>query len=204
MTFNRFAPALCAAALVVFSLPSIAQRGGPPAAAAAAAAPGAARPAAETLKNPLPADKSVEQTITVNGKTLHYTATVGTIEIKGKDDKPAGEVEYISYILDKPAGTPDRPVTFAFNGGPGASSVYLNLGAIGPKRVNFGNAGDSASDPATLVDDQGTWLDFSDLVFIDPIGTGYSRSLVDDATTKKMFYSTTPDIEYLSMVVWKW
>ena len=61
------------------------------------------------MKNPLPADKSVEQTITVGGKTLHYTATVGTIEIKDKDDKPAGEVEYISYILDKPAGAPDRP-----------------------------------------------------------------------------------------------
>ncbi len=156
------------------------------------------------MKNPLPADKSVEQTITVGGKTLHYTATVGTIEIKGKDDKPAGEVEYISYILDKPAGAPDRPVTFAFNGGPGASSVYLNMGAIGPKRVNFGNAGDSPSDPATLIDNQGTWLDFTDMVFIDPIGTGYSRSLVDDDTTRKMFYSPTPDIEYLSLVIWKW
>jgi len=156
------------------------------------------------MKNPLPADKSVAQTITVNGKTLHYTATVGTIEINGKDDKPAGEVEYIAYTLDKPAGAADRPVTFAFNGGPGASSVYLNMGAIGPKRVNFGNAGDSPSDPATLVDNQGTWLDFTDLVFVDPIGTGYSRSLVDEDTTKKLFYSPTPDIEYLSLVVWKW
>jgi len=202
MTFNRFAPVLCASALVAFSLSSFAQRGAPP--AGAAAAPGAARAATEAMKNPLPADKSVEQTITVGGKTVHYTATVGTIEIKDKDEKPAGEVEYISYVMDKAAGAPDRPVTFAFNGGPGASSVYLNLGAIGPKRVNFGNAGESASDPATLVDNQGTWLDFTDLVFIDPIGTGYSRSLVDDDTTKKMFYSTTPDIEYLSMVVWKW
>jgi len=207
MTFNRISPALCAVALVAFSLPSLAQRGergGAPTAPTAAAAPGAARPAAETMKNPLPADKSVEQTITVGGKTLHYTATVGTIEMKDKDEKPTGEVEYISYVLDKPAGTPDRPVTFAFNGGPGASSVYLNMGAIGPKRVNFGNAGDSASDPATLIDNQGTWLDFTDLVFIDPIGTGYSRSLVDDDTTRKIFYSPTPDIEYLSLVVWKW
>ena len=201
MTFNRITPALCAAVLVVFSLPLVAQRGGPP--TAEPAAPSAAKPA-EAMKNPLPADKSVEQTITVNGKTLHYTATVGTIEIKGKDEKPAGEVEYISYVLDKPAGAADRPVTFAFNGGPGASSVYLNMGAIGPKRVNFGNAGDSPSDPATLVDNQGTWLDFTDLVFIDPIGTGYSRSLVDEDTTKKLFYSPTPDIEYLSLVVWKW
>jgi carboxypeptidase C (cathepsin A) len=95
-------------------------------------------------------------------------------------------------------------VTFAVNGGPGASSVYLNLGAIGPKHVAFANAGDSASDPATLVDNPGTWLDFTDLVFIDPIGTGYSRSLVDEAETKKLFYAPTPDIEYLSLVIYKW
>jgi carboxypeptidase C (cathepsin A) len=203
MTFNRISPALCAAALVVFSLSTFAQRGERGAPPAEAAAPGAAKPA-DAMKNPLPADKSVAQTITVGGKTLHYTATVGTIETKDKNEKPTGEVEYISYVLDKPAGAPDRPVTFAFNGGPGASSVYLNMGAIGPKRVNFGNAGDSPSDTATLLDNQGTWLDFTDLVFIDPIGTGYSRSLVDDDTTKKLFYSPTPDIEYLSLVVWKW
>ncbi len=68
----------------------------------------------------------------------------------------------------------------------------------------FANAGDSASDPATLTDNPGTWLDFTDLVFIDPIGTGYSRSLVDEAETKKLFYSPTPDIEYLSLVIYKW
>ena len=98
----------------------------------------------------------------------------------------------------------DRPVTFAMNGGPGASSVYLNLGAIGPKRVAFGDEGDSPSDPATLTDNPGTWLDFTDLVFIDPIGTGYSRSLVSEAETKKLFYSTVPDIQYLSRIVYDW
>jgi carboxypeptidase C (cathepsin A) len=82
--------------------------------------------------------------------------------------------------------------------------VYLNLGAIGPKHIAFANEGDSASDPATLMDNPGTWLDFTDLVFIDPIGTGYSRSLVDEAETKKLFYSPTPDIEYLSLVIYKW
>ncbi len=66
----------------------------------------------------------------------------------------------------------DRPVTFALNGGPGAASVFLNLGAIGPKRIQFGDEGDSPSDPAKLTDNPGTWLDFTDLVFIDPIGTG--------------------------------
>src|ERR1700760_2413316 len=158
--------------------------------------------AAEPIKNPLPADKSVSQTITVNGKTIHYTATVGTIELKDKDDKTNGVVMYTAYTVD--GNSAHRPVMFALNGGPGASSVYLNLGAIGPKHIAFANEGDSPSDPATLTDNPGTWLDFTDLVFIDPIGTGFSKSLVDEAQTKKLFYSPTPDIEYLSLVIYKW
>ena len=86
----------------------------------------------------------------------------------------------------------------------GPRALYLNLGAIGPKHIQFGVEGDSASDPATLTDNPGTWLDFTDEVFIDPIGTGFSKSLVDEAETKKLFYSPTPDIEYLSLVIYKW
>ena len=164
---------------------------------------------------PLPADASTAQTITVNGKTLHYTATVGVIPVYGRTDpaKPetkTGEVVVTSYTLDgagdrsAAAGSIDRPVTFAMNGGPGASSVYLNFGAIGPKHIQFAEQGDSPSDQPKLTDNPGTWLPFSDLVFIDPIGTGFSRSLVSTAETKKLFYSTTPDIEYLSHVVYDW
>jgi carboxypeptidase C (cathepsin A) len=175
-----------------------------PSAAAADAAPKPAD-AAKTKLDPLPADKSVAQTITVDGKPLHYTATVGTITLKSAEGKPTGDVTYIAYTLDTPAGQPhDRPVTFALNGGPGASSVYLNLGAIGPKHIPFANEGDSPSDPAILKDNPGTWLDFTDLVFIDPIGTGFSRSLVDEAETKKLFYAPTPDVEYLSLVIYQW
>jgi carboxypeptidase C (cathepsin A) len=208
-------------ALVLFALPAFAQHGEPAKPSAdASATPAAAKPAepksVEPMKNPLPADKSVPQTITVNGKTLHYTATVGTITLKSKDDKPTGVVMYTAYTLDVPKrdepkgknkdsdGASHRPVTFALNGGPGASSVYLNLGAIGPKHIAFANEGDSPSDPATLTDNPGTWLDFTDMVFIDPIGTGFSRSLVDEAETKKLFYGATPDIEYLSLVIYKW
>ncbi len=157
-----------------------------------------AEPAAKPA--PLPADAHVEQTAQIDGKTLRYTVTVGTLPITNRDGKKTGEVVYTAYTV---AGK-DRPVTFAMNGGPGASSVYLNLGAIGPKRVAFGGEGDSPSDPATLTDNPGTWLDFTDLVFIDPIGTGYSRSLVSEAETKKLFYSTAPDIQYLSRIVYDW
>ena len=158
---------------------------------------------------PLPADASVSQTIAVDGKTLHYTATVGVIPVYNQTDPnkleaKSGEVVCTSYILDGVADKTDRPVTFALNGGPGAASVYLNFGAIGPKHIQFAEQGDSPSDPARLTDNPGTWLPFSDLVFIDPIGTGFSRSLVAAAETKKFFYSTTPDIEYLSRVIYDW
>ncbi len=158
---------------------------------------------------PLPPDASVEQTTTVGGKTLHYTATVGVIPVYDRTDpaKPevkTGEVVVTSYTLDGAGDKEDRPVTFAMNGGPGASSVYLNFGAIGPKHIEFAQQGDSPSDPPRLTDNPGTWLPFSDLVFIDPVGTGFSRSLVSPADTKKMFYSTTPDIEYLSRVIYDW
>ncbi len=150
-----------------------------------------------------PADATVKQVTHVAGRTLSYTATVGSLPVRDEKGKKIAEVVFTAYILDGPKN-PDRPVTFAFNGGPGAASVYLNLGAIGPKRVQFGAQGDSPSDPARLVDNPGTWLDFTDLVFIDPVGTGFSRSLVDKDETKKQFYSIKPDIEYLSRIVYDW
>ena len=152
---------------------------------------------------PFPADASVKQVTHVAGKTLSYTATVGSLPVRDEKGKKIAEVVFTAYVLDGPKD-PSRPVTFAFNGGPGAASVYLNLGAIGPKRVQFGAQGDSPSDPAVLVDNPGTWLDFTDMVFIDPVGTGFSRSLVDKDETKKRFYSIKPDIEYLSRIVYDW
>ncbi len=180
----------------------------PEAAPVAKASPAAPEAKPEPLP-PLPADASVAQTVTVNGQPLHYTATVGVIPVynvtdPNKPEMKTGEVVVTSYILDGVKDKLDRPVTFAMNGGPGAASVYLNFGAIGPKHVQFADQGDSPSDPARLTDNPGTWLPFSDLVFIDPIGTGFSRSLVSTADTKKFFYSTTPDIEYLSRVIYDW
>src|SRR5215471_12273927 len=148
----------------------------------------------EKAQPPLPPDAHTEQSIQLNGKALRYTVTVGTLPTRDKDGKEAGQVVFTAYTVE---GS-NRPVTFALNGGPGAASVYLNFGAIGPKRIKFGDQGDSPSDPATLSDNPGTWLDFTDLVFIDPIGTGFSRSLVSADETKKQFYTTDADIFYLS------
>jgi carboxypeptidase C (cathepsin A) len=150
---------------------------------------------------PLPPEAHAQQSMELNGKTLHYTVTVGALPVRDKDGKVAGEVVVTSYTM---AGN-DRPVTFALNGGPGASSVFLNFGAIGPKHLEgAGNEGDSPSDPTVLADNQGTWLDFTDLVFIDPVGTGFSRAKVPEDQAKKLFYSTTPDIDYLSRIIYDW
>ena len=198
-------PVLLSSVFLAAALPLAAQHPR----ADAQSGPASAQPAteltpAEIKAIELPPDKSVEQTITVHGKTLHYTATVGTIRLTDDKGKPTGDVMYTSYVLDHEKGAADRPVLFAVNGGPGASSVYLNMGAIGPKHLAFADQGDSASDPATLTDNPGTWLDFTDEVFIDPIGTGFSRALVPEAQAKKLFYSPTPDIQYLSLVIYKW
>jgi carboxypeptidase C (cathepsin A) len=199
MSLN-FSPALRYSGAVVLAIGALASQGAiaqetkPP----ASANPPAAAPAEKAP--PLPADAHVAQSIQLAGKALAYTAAVGTMPVYDRDNKKTAEVVVTAYTVDGK----DRPVTFALNGGPGAASVYLNFGAIGPKRIQFGMEGDSPSDPATLKDNPGTWLDFTDLVFIDPVGTGFSRSLVAADETKKQFYSTENDIHYLSRIIYDW
>ncbi len=196
---RRFA-ALAFAGLLLLT-PSTSLRAQDSSKPAASAKKPADKAADEMHLPPLPGDAHVEQSITLDGKPLHYTVTVGTLPVRNPNGKEVGQVVYTAYTVN----APNRPVTFAVNGGPGASSVYLNFGAIGPKHLKgIGNEGDSPSDPPTLVDNPGTWLNFTDLVFIDPIGTGFSRSLVPDAQAKKLFYSTEPDIHYLSRVIYDW
>lgn len=149
---------------------------------------------------PFPADRTVHQSAVIGGRKLNYDATVGSLPVLDDKGHTIADVMYVAYTMPGK----DRPVTFALNGGPGASSVYLNLGALGPKRVQFGAEGDSPSDPATPIDNAGSWLDLTDLVFIDPVGTGFSRARVPEAEAKKAFYSTKTDIEYLSRIVYDW
>jgi carboxypeptidase C (cathepsin A) len=197
-------PFLTAAAVAVLSSCLIAA----PAALAqdapkADAAKSAAADKDKTDLPPFPADASVKQVTHVAGKSLNYTATVGSLPVRDDKGKKIAEVVFTAFTLDGPHD-PGRPVTFAFNGGPGAASVYLDMGAIGPKRIQFGAQGDSPSDPVKLVDNAGTWLDFTDLVFIDPVGTGYSRSLEEADKTKKDFFQVKEDVAYLSRIVFDW
>jgi len=152
---------------------------------------------------PFPADASVKQSVRGARGPLNYTATVGSLPVRDEKGKKIADVVFTSYALaDQDVAT--RPVTFAFNGGPGAASVYLNFGAIGPKHVPFGGENDMPSAPVQLVDNPDTWLDFTDLVFIDPVSTGFSRSLVNDEESKKRFFTMRSDISYLSQIVYDW
>ena len=196
MTFCRVRVPIVLWITMLGSLGLLAQESKPAAPASAAAA----EAKSPDKLPPLPADAHTAQSIQFDGKALHYTVTVGTLPVYDKDGKKSGEVVYTAYTMEGDG----RAVTFALNGGPGAASVFLNFGAIGPKHIRFGDQGDSPSDPATLLDNPGTWLDFTDLVFIDPIGTGFSRSLVSADETKKQFYTTDNDIHYLSRAIYDW
>jgi carboxypeptidase C (cathepsin A) len=152
---------------------------------------------------PFPPDASVRQTATVDGRVLRYTATQGSLPMRDEKGMVIAEVTYTAYTLD---GAPPqtRPVTFAMNGGPGAPAIYLNLGAIGPKRLDFGEDGNSASDSPLTTNNPNTWLDFTDLVFVDPVDTGFSRSLLPRDEAAKRFYTVKADIEDVAATLYDW
>src|ERR1017187_3977807 len=130
--------------------------------------------------------------ITVNGKLLHYTATAGRLPIKRADGKIEAEMFFVAYTLDGQE-TSKRPLTFAFNGGPGSSSIWLHMGALGPKRVVLQPDGFMPPAPYRLEDNPYTLLDKSDLVLVDAIGTGFSRAA--DPEAMKKFWGVKGDIE---------
>src|SRR4030095_3445808 len=120
-------------------------------------------------------------------------AIAGMMPIKNREGEIEARMFFTSYVVDRPEGSAARPLTFSFNGGPGSASVWLHMGAIGPKRVKMNADGSMPSPPFEIVDNEGTWLTKSDLVFIDPVGTGYSRPARPDLGAK--FFGLQGDIE---------
>lgn len=119
-------------------------------------------------------------TVTIAGESVKYVAETGMLPILKPDGTTIASVFYIAYTrLDK-TNTATRPVTFAFNGGPGSSSVWLHLGALGPRRVKMNPDGTLPPPPFGLVDNEYSILGASDLVFIDPVATGFSRAAKDE------------------------
>lgn len=140
-------------------------------------------------------------TVTVDGRTIAYTATVGTIGIKDKKGAPLARVFYIAYTKDG-ADLSRRPVTFLYNGGPGCASVPLDMGALGPRRVEFPNAGSNVGPPYHLVNNQYSLLDKSDLVYIDAPGTGYSR--LAPKVDPKSIYGIDQDAEAFASFIYQY
>ncbi len=143
---------------------------------------------------PATAEKGVvltEHQITLEGRPLRYHARAGTLTLRDARQKPTADFFFVAYERqgEQPA---DRPIIFLFNGGPGAASVWLHLGTVGPQRVQLGPIGQPPPPPYRLVDNEQSWLDLADLVFIDPVGTGYSRPA--DGKSAKDFYGVEVDV----------
>jgi carboxypeptidase C (cathepsin A) len=149
----------------------------------------------EEKKPAPPEEKSVptKHSLKIGGQEIKYTATAGTILLKLEDGTPKASIFYIAYMKDDVSDPSQRPITFSFNGGPGAASVWLHLGALGPRRVQMGDAGALLPPPYKLVDNESSLLDVTDIVFIDPVSTGYSRAVPGE--TPNQFHGVTQDVE---------
>lgn len=174
------------------------------------------RPSASQL---LPADSVSQHALEVAGRSLSFTATAGSIPLRDAEGRVTAEMAYVAYTLDAGKESRRRPVTFAFNGGPGSASSWLHLGALGPWRLRMDEAAAQPSAPPALLPNAETWLDFTDLVFIDPVGTGYSHLVKDgpdeDGKSRKgeggsaeaaarHYWSVGGDIESLADFIQQW
>jgi carboxypeptidase C (cathepsin A) len=149
----------------------------------------------------LPPDSTTKQSVTLPDRTLNFSATAGSIRLFTEKGEPEADIAYTAYLLDG-SDPATRPVTFFFNGGPGASSAWLQLGAAGPWRIAFGSNGVPPS--PELKANVETWLDFTDLVFIDPVGTGFSRFVSTSEDVRKRFFSSEGDVSANAVTVRRW
>ncbi len=159
--------------------------------------------ASATEEHRLPPDSVTKQTLTLPGRTLAYTATAGSVRIYNDKNEPEADIVVTSYQLDG-ADPHTRPVTFVFNGGPGSASAWLQFGNLGPWRIKMTGEALSPSAPPTLMPNAETWLDFTDLVFIDPVGTGYSRFVKENEEVRKKLFSVNGDASSIALVIRRW
>jgi carboxypeptidase C (cathepsin A) len=141
----------------------------------------------------LPPPQTTDHAIDLHGRTLSYQARAGTLSLPDGSGAVTAEVFYVAYSVrsEAPGEASSRPITFVFNGGPGAASAFLHLGALGPRIVQTSAKGLFLPPPQKLVDNPDTWLDMTDLVFVDPVGTGYSREAVGQQA--RTFWSVKQD-----------
>lgn len=148
---------------------------------------------------------TTSHSLTLDGDKMDYEATAGTLLVQEDGTKHKAKMFFVAYTRKKVEDSSRRPITFAFNGGPGSSSVWLHMGLLGPRRVDLGGDGASVAPPYRLVDNTASLLDLTDLVFIDPVTTGYSRA--EPADDAKQFHGVTQDVrsvaEFIRLYVTK-
>ena len=151
----------------------------------------------------LPAHVTTAHVLELPGRTLRFSATAGSIVLADSHGAAPAAISFIAYQLDG-ADRRRRPVTFALNGGPGSASTWLHIGLLGPWRLALDGAAAAPSAAPVLHDNAETWLDFTDLVFIDPVGTGYSRFLVPGEEVRKRLWSVGGDIDSIAEAIRRW
>ena len=183
------------AGVLTFSMGSVAQ--GPRAANGTTVS-------AERAVNPIPPEKNsvTSHEMTLGGKTIRYTATAGNLLIPGEDDQPYASVFYVAYTLDGVADTRSRPLTILYNGGPGSASMWLHMGSVGPVRVVTSSPDATGPGPYQVVPNPYSLLDRSDLVFVDAVGSGYSRPV--GKGTIRDFAGTDQDVRAFQKFIYRY
>ncbi len=172
---------------------------------AAAAEEKAAAPTAEKAAAAPPSEERqsvTHHTLSLGSRKIAYTATAGTYLLRDEEAKAKASVFFVAYTLDGGGDPGRRPVTFAFNGGPGAAAVWLHLGAFGPKRVDMSEEGMPLPPPGRLVDNDLTLLPETDLVFIDPVSTGFSRPVTGEDGSQ--FHGVEEDVQAVGEFIRQW
>src|SRR6202451_3186283 len=151
------------------------------------------------LRLPTPESSVTQHHVTLRGKSIDYTATAGTLIIRDDEDKPIASIGYVASVAAAGRAGAPRPITFAFNGGPGSSSLWLHMGVLGPKRVVVADITPTPDAPYRTVDNEFGLLDKSDLGMIDPGGTGLSHAVCDHKDAE--FWGVDPDIDSISRFI---
>ena len=167
----------------------------PPPTAEAQTTPPDTKPAPEAKPELPPPSAVTQHSIKLATETVSYTAEIGALPLRDAQGTVTANIYYVAYTRDPKDAK--RPISFVFNGGPGAASAYLNLGALGPRIVDTTANGELLGPPPRLIDNDQTWLGFTDLGFIDPVGTGFSRATKDE----DKFFGVKQDTEALSEFV---
>src|SRR5436190_5208925 len=153
-------------------------------------------------ETPKPEQSVTEHSISIGGKPIAYTATAGTLVLRDEKDEPTAQFGYTAYVRKGTADPRTRAITFAYNGGPGSSSIWLHMGVLGPRRILTTDADPTPPPPYKMVDNDQSILDVTDIVMIDPVGTGYSHAV--GKSENKNFWGTDPDISSVSQFIFQY